>query len=83
MKQGIEAENAEPLCTPRQDGSKEEVTFALGSHQTYWKSVTMLIHVDKNEKRKEKKKPRTPTLSQMSITCVCEETPTIYVKGSL
>lgn len=32
MKQGIEAENAEPLCTPRQDGSKEEVTFALGSH---------------------------------------------------
>lgn len=51
--------------------------------RTYWKSVTMLIHVDKNEKRKEKKKPRTPTLSQMSITCVYEETPTIYVKGSL
>ena len=32
MKQGIGAENTEPLCVQRQDGSKEEVTFALGSH---------------------------------------------------
>ena len=32
MKQGIGAENTEPLCVQRQDGSKEEVTFAPGSH---------------------------------------------------